>query len=717
MINSTDNYKLAIVGDTREIFIRSIIEIISPDIVYGTVSGSPAASFSLPEKIHDKNTEFYAKHATLERNHWPLDGSMTLSIPANAPNGFVSSKLCDNNGRFLDPEEYVDLTFSNVSILQACSIFFPDSDIDGYAVDFIVEIMQDGVIYYSKEFVDNKKSSIYLSGFTVYEPDTIRVSVQTWSLPNRRMRVPEIIPGIYEKWDGNVIASISVKHQGDVSCLTLPYGTASIMIDNLDRRFEPRNKAGIFQSIEERQAIPIELGVRIHDGTIDYKPIGMFYQSSGGWKTGNNTLTMQWNLVDIIGLVANREYVAPAVLPTTLDGWAASIVSQLGEVFSTRYIVDPNYKNKSLTVSDRSDIVGMKCGDILRYICMASGTWPRADSETGYLAIEPLWSEGNKITLDNLNDYPTMKANEDIAAIIFTLNDGNKTQYVMSGNSVTSSNTKSITNPFIKTQSQALTAAKAILANYGGNLFEIVGRGDMSSEIGDVDTIWLDASTATTARRTLQNFVIGNDGVLKDCGSTLLQADGSFAFQNREVITQSGSWTAPSGATSLRLILVGKGENGTNGTDGTWEKDGLPGADGIGGKVWYGTININPGQIFSVSIGDDTVFGAYSSANGHTYPVGYTDIASGDSFGRTGVTSPLPGSGDGGTGGRAGAKGNQHEETYTVYVQKGEDWIGGINTAPFVPEKRKRTVIDNYPLPGGVGAKGAYGCVVVYWDN
>ena len=100
-----------------------------------------------------------------------------------------------------------------------------------------------------------------------------------------------------------------------------------------------------------------------------------------------------------------------------------------------------------------------------------------------------------------------------------------------------------------------------------------------------------------------------------------------------------------------------------------------------------------------------------------TYPVGYTDIASGDSFGRTGVTSPLPGRGDGGTGGRAGAKGNQHEETYTVYVQKGEDWIGGINTAPFVPEKRKRTVIDNYPLPGGVGAKGAYGCVVVYWDN
>ena len=42
---------------------------------------------------------------------------------------------------------------------------------------------------------------------------------------------------------------------------------------------------------------------------------------------------------------------------------------------------------------------------------------PRADAETGYLTAEPMWNQGSKITLDNLIDYPTMKANADIAAL------------------------------------------------------------------------------------------------------------------------------------------------------------------------------------------------------------------------------------------------------------------------------------------------------------
>ncbi len=100
-------------------------------------------------------------------------------------------------------------------------------------------------------------------------------------------------------------------------------------MDNLDRRFEPRNKNGVFRSIEERQGIDISIGV---DGG-DYQHVGIFYQYSGGWKTGDNGTTMQWSLVDIVGLLADRQYLPPDTLPTTLQGWAASLVSQLGTNF------------------------------------------------------------------------------------------------------------------------------------------------------------------------------------------------------------------------------------------------------------------------------------------------------------------------------------------------------------------------------------------------
>ena len=187
---------------------------------------------------------------------------------------------------------------------------------------------------------------------------------------------------------------------------------------------------------------------------------------------------------------------------------------------------------------------------------------------------------------------------------------------------------------------------------------------------------------------------------MQSCSSTLLQADGSYLFQNRIVIKTSGQWTAPPDVDKLRIILVGKGNNGANGTDGTWDEAGVAGADGIGAKVWAGTININPQQQFVVIIGNDTVFDQYSSANGQIFANGYTDIASGESFARTGVENPIPGSGDGGAGGAGGKKGYRHEESWKTECGGGTYWV-----------------VDNEPEPGEQGVIGAFGCAIVYWDK
>lgn len=713
MISSTTAYQAAIVGDTRRIYLQAVIDIIDPDITYGTVSSSGMANVCKSEQIHDKEMEI-VPYATLEANRWALNGQFKL-FPLHGDDhiGFLGDTLSGADGVF-SPAVWVEEHFSNVSILQACSIYFPSADWDGVPADFTVEVMQGRTAYYTKTVTGNTASSIALDGFTVNNPDAIRVTVTKWSKENRRIRIPEIIPGLYEKWTGNEIAVFSLKHHGDVSCMTLPYGTCTIKMDNLSRRFEPRSKNGVFQSIEERQGIPVSIGVRLSDDTVEYKPAGVFYQYSGGWKTGDNGLTMQWDLVDIVGLLADREFIPPSILPTTLSGWISALVAQMGENFAGMYAVDPNYASAEASVRAADDVVGMTCGDILRYVCMATGTWPRADAETGYLTAEPMWNQGSKITLDNLVDYPTMKANTDIAALFFTLNDGNDTQYVVSGNSTASNETKSIQNPFIKTQSQALTAARAILSTYGGNKLEIVGRGDPASEIGDVDTVWLNESTATTGRRIQQDLSI-QDGVLRNCSSVLLQADGIFLYDGMEVITSSGVWTAPAGATQLRIILVGKGEGGGHGEPGTMGRQesedgygdsergeyGADGSDGVGGKVWTATIDINPQQSFEVSFdGFNTIFGPYSSANGNTYPQGYSDVASGESYARTGVASPKPGSGDGGAGGKGGAPG------YGVY--KHYTWAGGGSTT-------FKVLVE--PEPGKPGAAGAQGCAVIYWDK
>lgn len=736
MIQTSEAYRAAIVGSPRSIELYAVVDISDPDKKYLPVTASPEAPWSKKEQLHNYELDAPARMATLERNRWLGNGTFDL-FPADysvsTEVGYASQAVSGSSGAFSSPFPWIELNFSGVRILQAFSIFFDSDPVDGVPMDFTVEVVQGTTAYYTKEVEGNTSDSVQFKGFTVYDPNYIRLTVKKWSIPSRLVRLAEMTTGLFERWTGDELAAFTATLQGQFSCLSLPYGSVTLSMDNVDRRFEPRKKDSVFQSIEERQAVELFLGCQTAQGMERVK-LGVFYQAGDGWKTSSNELTMQWYLVDIIGLVCNRTFIPPATLPTTLGGWLKAVVSQLGAAFVNLWHADPAYANKPVTANSVADVTGKKCGDIIRWACQASGTWPRADQNTGRLTAEPLWNQGNKYDLDNLTAYPTMKANESLAALIFQMADGNSTQYVVSGNSTTSEKTVTIINPFIHTSDQALAAARLILAQYGGNLIELTGRGDPSSEIGDVATVWLDESAATTARVMMQSFQF-QDGVLQGCRVTGLQADGSYLWENFAVIRESGTWTAPPGVHQLRIVL-GRGGQGSGPGGPGWIGEtgffggsvgsgyGENGVDGVGGEIWYGVIDCNEEQEFTVTLGaggapggtvgqaggfgGHTTFGAYSSENGQLYPNGYTDIANGQVFARSGVPSPAPGTGDGAKGGAGGDPGEGYIRTYT-YTPNG--------AASTVVNTGYDLVVTKDPGPGEPGKYGATGFVMVTWDK
>ena len=726
MIDHSAAYAAAITADTRRVYVRAVVDISGPDKRFLPVQASPQAPWSRPEQLHDHDFNPPPRFFTLEPGRTLLDGSFDVfpddwQVPE--PVGYAGLTLSGMDGTFETPQ-FAEIRFERVRVLQTCSVFFSTDPADGVPEDFRVEVYYRNTVYFSREVTGNRETQVSFQGFTVWDPTAIRITVTRWSLPGRRMRLVEIMPGLYEEWGGGVLAEFSVTQQGQFSSLSLPYGTMQLSMDNQSRRFEPRRKDGIFQSIEERQGVEAYIGVRLENGAVEYQPLGVFYQAGDGWKTGDNGVTQKWSLVDIIGLLTDRTFLPPEVLPSTLAGWLEALVVQLGENFRLRWHCDPDFAEVPVIANSVEDVTGKKCGEILRWVCMASGTWIRARSEDGALTAEPLWNQGNKLTLDNLEQYPAMKANTSIAALIFQLADGAETELVVPGNQTASEQTVTVKNPFIHTPEEAFAAARVILSCYGGNIIETTGRGDPAGEIGDVDTIWLDKSNATTARRMSQTLNIQN-GVLRSCKSTLLQADGSYLYENRVVITKSGEWTAPEGVTQLWAAIGQGGTGGMHGQPGYIRMKGgqvesgygEPGTDGSGGKVWWGTININPSQKFSVQIGvggkaswnygtpgtegEETTFGPYSSAEGTLLPLGYTDINSGDSFARTGVPVPLDGTGDGGKGGDGGEPGIGRIITITT--------SDGGSTSYFQ--------IDEDPGPGYPGADGANGFVVISWDK
>lgn len=714
MINASTAYKQAVTGTTRRTALRIVANISSPDLVFTGVSASSQAGISVPNQVVDYRTEL-VRYATLERNRWMLDGTFKLfnaNLTANGEEvGGISEGMSDVDGN-LSPAVWFDIAFTNVSVLQLSEVWFSTDSDDGVAVDFTADFYRDSTLIHTETVTGNADAEVMVSGFTAYNPNKIRVTITKWSLPLRRVRIAEAYPGGFVLWDGGDVADLRIDMQSDTSCVSLPYSTCALSLDNSDRRFEPRNKEGIFQSLQDRQPVNVEIGVMV-DGEMQFHSVGQYFQYNAGWKTSDNGLTIKWDLVDIIGLLSEREYVPPSTLPTNLTGWIQSIVAQLGVSFVTKYTIDSSVASRSLTATVE-DVTGIKCGDMIRYLCMATGTWPRMDQETGHLAIEPLWNQGNRIDLDNMESYPVIQANEDVAQVVFTLNDGSQSQYAVGGTDMASSKSVSVTNPFIKNSTQAATAARNIILAYGGNVYSITGRGDPTNEVGDVMTLELDERTATSARLVEQSFSYSKQ-VLSGCSMKLVQAAGALMYSNRVEITTNRTWTVPTGVTAITIVLVGGGNGGGPGERGSWEDVGANGEDGLGGLVYKTTLNVTAGTSYAVTVGTGgaanggtgtaSTFGSYTSANGALYVPSYTDISSGKAYGRTGAYDPPAHTGDGGQGGAGGTKGERHEVRTKHKDDNGFVWYS------------TRNVVDVPRGDGQDGFAGSAGAVIIYYDK
>lgn len=727
MIEHSAEYDKAVVADSRKQCVRAKFDLLDPDTIIEGVGANSESPYSLTDQIIDRGVgETHQKIATLEPDRWLLDGTWEIEPVSKTDRlgqvGWESGVLSGDDGYFAEPYPYVEQEISNIEVLQAITLEFSSHEYNGYPVDFDVDIYSNGEIIATKNYTSNTKKSIVVEGFTANYPDTLRITVKRWSQSGRRVRVIRFLAGLYESWDTTIIKNVDIYTESTFSGLSLPYSSCTLEVYNEDHRFDPYAPDSIFRSIEERQAIPIDLGLRLADGSVEWLPGGTYYQQSGGWALKD--LTVQWTLIDMIGMLTNRRFVVPDTLPTTLDGWIGALVSSMGVNFADKHIVDADVASTPLTAT-KEDVDGRYCGEILRFACMATNTWPRQDMAAGKLRVSKIERlEGNSITLDNMPSYATMEANDDIADITFILDndaEGNAQEVTFPGTNTESDTSLSVDNPFVHTVDDAKIAVKSCLLEYGGKYFSVKSRGNPSSETGDIMSVETQFGTTVSARMYKQQLKL-EQGVMHNVPSYLVQSPNDGVYENSVVLTGSGTFTTPDGVTSLKISLVQGGTGGRGGGGGvmvyeTWsEPDDTVGGDGgAGGKVFVTTIDVSANQTFSYSCGDggaggsggaigqdgpygsagqETVFGQFSSANGKAFENGFMDIRTGAVYAAPGSKNS-PGYGSGGVGGKNGENG------YMYDVMEDNIVVG--------------TVTSKYPTTGKPGEAGKPGCVIVEW--
>lgn len=743
MLKPSDAANRALTARRRQMTARATFDLRDPDAVVTGAQTNTNGKYSQIAQVYDAITEQNnLKIGTLEKDRMQLDGSWAL--PPNNPAdlaeeqmgwwcGTVSGADCG----FAEPYPYLEITFTGLSVLQVFTLWFSQNAYDGYGVAFRLDVYSADTLAYTRTVTENTEYKVILDKFAVYDPTRVRVTVMQWSRPYCYPRITDMFLGLFERWTGREIASLDVLTESTFTGLKLPYSTCDLRVYNLNHRFDPYAPDSIFQSIEERQAIPIDWGVYLPGGKIEWIPGGWYYQQSGGWEIKG--LTVKWSLVDIIGMLVKRNYNPPEVLPTTLSGWVASIVACLGVNLAERYVVDDDVKDLELT-AEAEDVQDKTCGEVLRFACQATATWAHQDFATGFLHVSKRGYEaGANITGSNMPSWPVMEANDEIADITFKLDEGEVT---FPGTNTESDTSLTINNPFVHTTDDARRVVSNVLSQYGGRKFTIRSRGNPASETGDIDTVATAFGTSISARRYKHQLKLEN-GVMRNLPAYLIQTATDKRYDHKIILIGAGKWQAPTGVTSLFIQLVGGGEGGGGGQAGYYvsassdeENEPIFGEPGKGGLVYIRQIQINDSQVFeyncgkggvggrgskmsndvysqplvpsSGASGTETTFGAYSSANGVQYEIGITDVDTGDFYGSSGEPGkqqqypPINGknakinTGNGGNGGSSGQNGYWH-------VNRG----GGMY----------RVEIDKYSTDGADGGNGADGVIIVQYND
>ena len=749
MLKPSDAANRALTARRRQMTARATFDLRDPDAVVAGAQTNTNGKYSQIAQVYDAITEQNdLKIGTLEKDRMQLDGSWAL--PPNNPAdlaeeqmgwwcGTVSGADCG----FAEPYPYLEITFTGLSVLQVFTLWFSQNAYDGYGVAFRLDVYSADTLAYTRTVTENTEYKVVLDKFAVYDPTRVRVTVMQWSRPYCYPRITDMFLGLFERWTGREIASLDVLTESTFTGLRLPYSTCDLRVYNRNHRFDPYAPDSIFQSIEERQAIPIDWGVYLPSGKIEWIPGGWYYQQSGGWEIKG--LTVKWSLVDIIGMLVKRNYSPPEVLPTTLSGWVASIVACLGVNLAERYVVDDDVKDLELT-AEVEDVQDKTCGEVLRFACQATATWAHQDFATGFLHVSKRGYEaGANITGSNMPSWPVMEANDEIADITFKLDEGEVT---FPGTNTESDTSLTINNPFVHTTDDARRVVSNVLSQYGGRKFTIRGRGNPASETGDVDTVATAFGTTISARRYKHQLKLEN-GVMRNLPAYLIQTATDKRYDHKIILIGSGKWQAPAGVTRLFIQLVSGGDGGDGGMGGSYvkgggERENTPGAGGYGGLVYAREIQINAQQSFDYACGaggkggaggkkqewagwqsgpgkaatpgepgtagQPTTFGAYSSANGVRYEIGITDVDTGAFYGAKGADGleqkNNPGkdaaehTGNGGDGGDSG--------THAYYTSEHHSFAegGGISYQVW------GDIRDGQP-----GGDGADGVIIVQYND
>lgn len=335
-------------------------------------SGTDETAFSNAPGIVD-NLADVAKYATLELNLWSLDGTQTI-LPSAATYenaGYVSN---------IESTGSVTVTFPTIRTTAISGITITWSEKYDECAKVFTVIGKNGSNIVGEVTVTNNKDRTNIVYLPLTNYNSIAVQVHEWSLPNRRVRIEDIVIGHVLKFDKSDLLSFTHEMDGDLLSGKIPKYSIEFTLDNSDGRWDPNNPTGMAQYLSERQRITVKYGLDVN-GVIEWIKAGTFYLSE--WYAPPNALEARFVARDMFEFMMGVE-----MRDSNTANISALIGSAIPDGFSAVYdssLPDYEYEYAPENGNDTAAEMVQKCAN-------AVGAILRCDRD-GTLHIEPLKKE------------------------------------------------------------------------------------------------------------------------------------------------------------------------------------------------------------------------------------------------------------------------------------------------------------------------------------
>ena len=256
----------------NQAYVRVTFGVSNPDAPkVSTITDNGGLVFSQSDNI-DLGLNISRTYETLEIGRCVLDGENELYDP-DAPKrftGFTGSLSSNDEGVWEIPPVIIIDFGKNYFTFAGITIQF-DTTMENYASEFTLEAYSHGSVVATQTHTPTQ--AIYSKLQEIPECNKMVLTFLKSNVPNRRLRVLDIVYGITDTFDDTKMTECTLKNEIDVMSTSLPVTQFSFNIFDIDNRYDPDNPENLIQYLENGQSVKFELGWELDDGSVEWIPM------------------------------------------------------------------------------------------------------------------------------------------------------------------------------------------------------------------------------------------------------------------------------------------------------------------------------------------------------------------------------------------------------------------------------------------------------------